>query len=498
MNPRTTLVLAVIAALLGAFVWIHEIEGEADRRAAADDEKRIFSGLDSADVEALSFETQDGVDARFERRAGRWELVSPVEGPGDAVALDAIAGALANLVREGQVESPEGLAQYGLGEDTRIVRFEVGGETKGIRIGRSTPVGGHLYVAPLGDDEVSYVATYRLNALNRNLADLRDRRVFGFEVGDVDSLRVAWPEAAVELERDAGGHWQMTSPAAVRADDEVVSDLLTNLSFLRVNSFLDEPDEAVEAAARERAIEWTWTLRAPASEDAQGDVAETTRTAWIGGSVGEDLLLSGPDGRLYTISPERLDDFERRVVSYRYKTLSEFEIGSPRRVEIEFAGEESGSTGVTVDLLEGGWSSEDAAVDSEAFTDLVRELAQLKAADIVAEEMGEAELSSLGLAPPRVRIRVDASIGSAPDEEVPPLAEIALGRWDEERGLFAQRVGVPTVYLLTGDEADRLPTSWEAFESDFVVSDEPGPGEAGEELDPGLLEVDPIGDVDLP
>ncbi|MHA7836949.1 MAG: DUF4340 domain-containing protein, partial [bacterium] len=148
MNPRTTLVLAVVAALLGAFVWLYEIEGEPQRRAAADDEKRIHPGLESGDVQSIALTTRDDVEARFERQDGRWRLVEPVSAPADAVALDAIAGALVNLPREGQVEDPDELEQYGLGDGARVVRFEIeDGSTRGIRIGRTTPVGGHRYVA---------------------------------------------------------------------------------------------------------------------------------------------------------------------------------------------------------------------------------------------------------------------------------------------------------------------------------------------------------------
>ena len=59
-----------------------------------------------------------------------------------------------------------------------MVRFEqgdgAGGDALGLRIGGETPVGGNLYVASLASDEIAYVERYRLNALNRALADLRE------------------------------------------------------------------------------------------------------------------------------------------------------------------------------------------------------------------------------------------------------------------------------------------------------------------------------------
>ena len=151
------------------------------------------------------------IDARFERREGRWEVVSPVAGGADAAALDAIAHVLTSLPREGSVDGSvgssagssvgkaSGLEQYGLGANARVVRFEVAGATKGIRIGKATPVGGHVYVARLADDDVAYVESYRVNPFNHALDDLRDRRIPDFDALDVRTLRVSWPSAEGEM-----------------------------------------------------------------------------------------------------------------------------------------------------------------------------------------------------------------------------------------------------------------------------------------------------------
>ena len=75
MNPRTTWILAFVAAALGAFIWLYEIRGEADRSAAQAAAKRIFVGVEPDDVDWVELRTRDGVDARLERDASaRWRL----------------------------------------------------------------------------------------------------------------------------------------------------------------------------------------------------------------------------------------------------------------------------------------------------------------------------------------------------------------------------------------------------------------------------------------
>ncbi len=497
MNPRTTLVLAVVAALLGAFIWLHEIGGEAARQSAEDDAKRLHPGLESSDIQALAFTTRDGVEARFERREGRWWLVAPVEAPADATALDGIAGALVNLPREGRVEEPGALEQYDLGDEARVVRFEVAGETKGLRIGRTTPVGGHRYVARLDEDEVAYVATYRLNSLDRDLVDLRDRRIFGFEAADVVGLELTWPEGAVELERDEAGDWQMTAPVAAPADATRIRELLSDLSFLRAQSFIDEPDEQVQAASQDPVLELRWTVLGrdpgadgdPAQAGEAREAAEQTQEIRIGGRVGEGLLLSRSDGRLYTIAPERLEDFDRSVNAYRDKTLASFALDRAGRIELELDDESGESrSSITVVLGEGGWTrlepteggSAESPLDSEAISELVRTLADLHAADILAEEMGESELASLGLAPPRASLKV--ADRKDPGAEPRILAGVELGRYDAERGIFARRTGSPTIYVLDPELAELLPLSSQAFEERYSTAGrglDEGEGEGG-------------------
>ena len=127
MNPRTTAVLAAVAAVLGLFVYLNEFEGERKRQAAADEAAKIHPGLAAGDVDAVELETLDGIEARFERRDGRWRLVAPFEARAESSALDAIVSALVDLPREGTVGGDKPVAGFGLGDDAQTVRFEAGG-----------------------------------------------------------------------------------------------------------------------------------------------------------------------------------------------------------------------------------------------------------------------------------------------------------------------------------------------------------------------------------
>ena len=265
LSPRITGILAIVAIALGLFVYVNEIEGDMDRRAAEDEAAKIHSGFDATAIDSVSLVTLDGVSATFERRDGRWWVTSPVEARAEAAALDAIASALANMPREGTVGESADLNGFGLGASATVVRFQAGGDEHGLRIGRSTPVGGHRYVARLGDGsvagntEVAYVASYRVNAFNRNLNDLRDRRLFAVESARVRRLRITWPQDGagaespgepfvVELERGENGAWWVAAPIRAQADESMMRELLSNLIYLRASGFVDERTPAAAAA----------------------------------------------------------------------------------------------------------------------------------------------------------------------------------------------------------------------------------------------------------
>ncbi|MBK7950311.1 MAG: DUF4340 domain-containing protein [Deltaproteobacteria bacterium] len=491
MNPRTTGLLALVALVLGAFVYFYEIEGETGRETEREAEKQIFAGLEADSIESLELTTSDGITARFERREGDWRVVSPIEGAGDATALDAITSALAGLARAGSVASAPGdLAQFGLGDAARIVRFEAKGASHALAVGRPTPVGGNVYVRADEADEVAYVESYRLNALKHGLTELRDRRIVRLAPEALARLVIAWPEAesttAVELERDASEVWQIRRPIAARADQQTVRELISNLEYLQATGFLDERTVAVEAALKETALELRLTergaedSRAEGAAEASGSGApqasdeEATRSIRIAGLEGGSRIVES-EGRLYRLAPERLEDFVRERDAYRDRQLVDLAPGALERIELAFAGGDP----IVLRRGDAGWSGEGREIEPDAVSSLADTLATLRAEQIVADEMGAAELASIGLEPVAARFLLKSA------DESGAAIGIELGRLDPARGLFARRTGESVVYALAASLAEALPLDLATFDERYGRRPEPEPeAEAEAEAEP--------------
>jgi hypothetical protein len=502
VNPRTTAVLFAVALALGAFVWFYEIGGEDQRRAAEEREKRLFPGVEAAAIDWIALRTSDGRDARIERREGRWTLVAPLEFPADDFSSDAIASALAELASASSFEEPQPPEVYGLDQAANEVRFAAGGQEHALRTGAATPLGGNTYAAVVGAKAVHAVPTFRVNALRKSLDDLRDKRILSFDEAAVKRVSASWPEGRVVLAR-ADGEWRIEAPVEGAADPETVKDLLADLSYLRAVSFADAPPPDAETGLDAPAFALTLELGEPGAaeageEAAAGSAPETPPAAEprrlsfaVGAAVDDEhRWVRAERPTLYRIRAERLEDFPRELMAYRFKQVAKFAILDAEKLEIAFRPPQGEPVAVTATRSEGEWSSEPLALEPAKIQRLVDELSRLEASAILAESAGEQELRGLGLDPPRVSFAVTGA--PAEGEEGPGrLAEVRLGELQSDGGLVAQAAGRPALFRLDPALAEHLPVSLDALRERFLAPPEPAEPAAPAEPDASPVEPAP-------
>src|SRR5215813_5276836 len=203
MNPRTTGLLLLAVLGVGAFVYFYEIRGESGRLDAAEREKRLFHGIEPAGVQWIALKTTDGVDARFEQKDGKWQLVAPFAFPADA-GVARLADALATATSEKTLEHPQPDAEYGLDDAAaKVVRFGADGAEHSLRIGKTTPIGSNVYARTDDSAAVHTIASYRATAFARSLTDLRDKQVLSFDPSSIGEVELQWPGGRVVLARAA-------------------------------------------------------------------------------------------------------------------------------------------------------------------------------------------------------------------------------------------------------------------------------------------------------
>ena len=465
MNPRTTGILFVLAAALGAFVWFYEIRGEAGRKDAEAAAKRLFPGIEPSAVEQIELTTSDGQRARLERRETDWALSrtdpalsgrSPRRRTGSSPTRSPrrwpSSGASRSTRRRSRSRSMAWRTSgttCASGRATSITCFASAGRPPSAAI--NTPSSGASLAS-------TSCRASRVNALVKSLDELREKRVLRFDAGSVERATLRWPDAHVALSRGEAG-WRLEEPLVGPADATTVEALLNDLSFLRASGFVDAPTPEQLRALEHPELEVELTTKAEAEAKPAARILLTIGARE--GGQGDRLVRTAGAAGLFRIPSERLQDFPRDVASYRFRDVARFDLDLAERLEIVFqpAGEAALTLSATRD--DEGWSSSPEAIAPVKLATMIDELSRLRANRILADAMGEAELRQLGLAPPNARFTVSSKSGQ--------LAQVDIGVVRGSDGVVARAPAGPTVYLLAPTLADYLPVNLEALRSRFLA-----------------------------
>jgi Domain of unknown function (DUF4340) len=468
MKPRNTLLLALVVAALAAFVWFYEIEGGAQRTKQEEAAKHLFPGVTAEQIQSIELRTSDGSTARLEREGDAgWKLVAPLQAPADRFAADGLASTLAELSPEASFDTPEPLENYGLTGEPRV-RFRAGDKDYALRIGNATPVGGNVYATDGAGERVYTLASWRRNALDKTVKQLRDARVLDFDRAQIKGITLASGDGRVVLARVEDG-WRIAEPVEARSDTDAVEGLLSDLQYLRADEFVDAPADDAELGL---AAPWLRVELVPES-------GEPLRLA-VGAVRGERRVVRGSAERVFEIASTRLESLPRTLAAFRWKQLASFAPTDAARFELRF--EEPGAEPVTIVGARGEGDAFSTAPEPMApgkASGLLSALSSLRAEDVAADAMGDAERAALGLAPPRTTLRVLGKPNSG-HAEGPVLADVRLGIPQPDGRIPAQRAGDATVYWLAASAREQLPVGLGAWRESFVTKETPPAAPAAE------------------
>jgi hypothetical protein len=225
--------------------------------------------------------------------------------------------------------------------------------------------------------------------LTHGYLDFVNRKIWQFDAKTVASLQRHSGNESLELTKEQTG-WQLVKPAARRADDTTLDELVTALATLRAKRVAAYPAQDLKPFGLD-APTAVLTLRSAKPEEFAlkiGKVADESsgdRYAMADGST--VVVLPGTLSR-QLLGPE---------LHFRDHTLAR--LGDIDRITLE-----RGARKATFVQADGTWSMKEPAeapVELTELKDFVRELATLRADDLVAER--PAELKTYGLDRPEVR-----------------------------------------------------------------------------------------------
>jgi len=234
-----TLVLVGAAAAAVAVALRVEKKGDEEKTRKETEEKLL--SFDRAKVRELTVEAKGG-SVRLVKAGEGWRITAPVEADAERYAVDAILDKLATVRRRSEVAAADagGFERFGLDRPSvRVAAGLEGGGSTVLSLGETNSFDGSIFARADSGPAVIVGADTRW-PLERDLFDLRDKRVLSFADQEVARLEVTGPKARYALAKEKD-HWTVSRPVDDRADDATVNRILGALRGLRATRFVDAP-----------------------------------------------------------------------------------------------------------------------------------------------------------------------------------------------------------------------------------------------------------------
>lgn len=457
MKSRTTLILVVVALVISGVVVLDFYKGTPTEDARAK-RKRLLD-FEAADVTGMDL-VRSNQTIILEKSGDRWDIKQPLAVRADSSAVRSILDELEFAERQRALTEAELAdtkpADFGL-ESPRIqITLRSKKPPVTLSVGSVTPAKNALYAQVQGQKEVLVTRTAVAEQLDRSLTELRDRTVVDISPSSVTRLEIKSADRVLELVKsspstNAEPRWAISRPLAARADQSKVSQLLTDLSTMRVENFLSDDAKDVH----------TYRLDEPEREVAVWATrADTSRTLLLGHTLTNDLTrvsakLKGSDS-IFSVPAGTAQKFNLQVNDLRDARVLGFSETDVYGLEL-LRGTEKLSL-ARDPALGGMWRiiapapEEGVPAEETIVRELLSKLQGLTAKQFTADVA--ADLDKFGLAAPQLTVTLQGQATNV-------LGQLLIGSLGESNGVrYVKRADEPFVYGIEPNILDEIPVSY--------------------------------------
>lgn len=452
MNTRTTLFLVVLVALLGGFVvWDHHKGRSTKERKEKD--KRIL------DFEAKNVTHIDLVRSNqtivLDKTGDNWGMEQPLVGRADDGAVNSILAELefAEHIRILTGKELEGVSLSDFGLDAPRIRITLHSKKRpiGLLIGSETPTRDALYAQVEGRKEVYVTRLSVQERLSQTVENLRSRTAIEFTPSSTTRIEIKVADRVIELAKPSAvtnteSRWTLTRPLVTRADQSKVSELLTDLTGLRVHDFVSEDPKDLH----------TYLLDEPEREVTVFG-GDDGKTIVFGKSPTNDpskvyaKLKSG--NSIVTVSADAAKKFAAQINDLRDTRVYVLRSADVTGIEIIH-----GTDKIALNRAEKGWHlTAPLAVPAEdpAVNQFLDDLGNLRAREFTADVT--TDLDKYGLATPATTVSLFG-------EETNTLAQLLVGSLDASNAVrYVKRADEPFIYGIEPATLNRIPGHYGAL-----------------------------------
>ena len=413
-------------------------------KPVADFRDRTVLAFEKKDVKGLEVRTPGGQSVAAQLKGpDDWQVTSPTPVRADREQISGLLDRLkAAKIKEFVTEAPKGPDPYGLGRPLALTLWlgeEKERSAKTLRLGKPVPDKKTVYAQREGDPTIFTVEEDLLKTVPTSVTALREKTVFAYDRSKLERVELESPKGRVALAVDAGA-WQITAPAAMKADEGAVSDLLWKARDLRAREFVAEDAKSLGRFSLDRP-----QIRLSVWEKE----AKEPRTLLLAPAREKDLAYATAGGSVVLVDAKALADLSRSAQDLRDRSL--FGGVEPRdvtRVSIQ----RKDQTLVLERKGEEDWqlvAPRQGKARGGRVNDLLWTLRTLKWRDLVAEQGWEP--ARYGLDAPATTITLTGKDGKT-------IAALAIGA--REKGEAYVRVpDQPALYAVESKNLGEIPAT---------------------------------------
>lgn len=195
------------------------------------------------------------------------------------------------------------------------VAVREGEQEQVLAIGGVNPTGSSRYAQLSGSEKLYLVGMATVNALNKTLGDLRQKRVIEASEYSAQRITLESPAGKRELVRRDGRDWTFGETEGFFADQRLMSEMVSQIVSLRTDAAALNRESLPEARFRALPLYARLTVATEAK----------TETAEMRGSPGSVYASSSTLGGIYPV-PAEIDNFLRKPLA-DFRDLRVFRFG---------------------------------------------------------------------------------------------------------------------------------------------------------------------------
>lgn len=233
MTRSTGFLLAILAILVGATVWVMQRPGEQSSPA---ENAEVLVSYDSAAVDRLEIILPSGPVA-LAREGDIWSLSAPLRARADQRLVAAAIGQGASLTRKTLVSSNPAKQQlFQVDSSSALVRvFAKGAEVGAFRIGKPGPTYTETYVRKEGSNDVYLTDGMLSMVFAKPARDWRNKSLLSFRPEDVQTVQFHFGDTTFALTR-TDSTWSVDGAPA---SEYIVRGFLASLTSMQCDDFID-------------------------------------------------------------------------------------------------------------------------------------------------------------------------------------------------------------------------------------------------------------------